>query len=42
MVTTQFYRNIAAYRTLPLNRYEKVAIINAVLIPRLTYTGLFL
>ena len=37
MVTTQRYHDIAAYRTLPLNAYEKVAIINAVLIPRWTY-----
>ena len=36
MVTTQ------SYRTLPLNAYENVAIINAVLIPRWTYRGLFL
>ena len=42
MVTTQLCRDIAAYRTLPLNGYEKVAIINAVLIPRWTYRGLFL
>ena len=42
MVTTQLYHGIATYRTLPLNGYEKVAIINAVLIPRWTYRGLFL
>ena len=42
MVTTQLYDDIAAYRTLPLNGYEKVAIINAVLIPRWTYRGFFL
>ena len=42
MVTAQLYHDIAAYRTLPLNGYEKVAIINAVLIPRWTYRGLFL
>ena len=34
MVTTQLHHDIAAYRTLPLNAYKKVAIINAVLIPR--------
>ena len=42
MVTTQLHHDVAAYRTLPLNAYEKVAIINAVLIPRSTYKGLFL
>ena len=42
MVTTQLHHNIAAYRTLPLNACEKAAIINAVLIPRWTYRGLFL
>ena len=42
MVTTPLYHYIAAYRTLPLNGYEKVAIINPVLIPRWTYRGLFL
>ena len=42
MVTTQLHHDIAAYRTLPLNAYEKAAIINAVLIPRWTYRGLFL
>ena len=42
MVTTQFHHDITAYTTLPLNAYEKVAIINAVLIPRWTYKGLFL
>ena len=42
MVTAQLHHDIAAYRTLPLNAYEKVAIINTVLIPRWTYRGLFL
>ena len=42
MVTTQLYHDIAAYRSLPLNGYEKVAIVNAILIPRWTYRGLFL
>ena len=42
MVTTRIYHDIAAYRTLPLNGYEKVAIINTVLIPRWTYRGLIL
>ena len=42
MVTTQLHHDIAVYRTLPLNAYEKVAIVNAVLIPRWTYRGLFL
>ena len=42
MVTTQLHHDIAAYRTLPLNAYKKVAIINAILIPRWTYRGLFL
>ena len=36
MVTTQLYHDIAAYRKLPLNGYEKVTIINTVLIPRWT------
>ena len=40
MVTTQLHHDIAACRT--LNAYEKVAIINAVLVPRWTYRGLFL
>ena len=40
--TPQLHHDIAAYRTLPLNAYEEVAIINAVLIPRWTYRGLFL
>ena len=42
MVTTQLHHDVAAYRTLPLNAYEKVAIINAVFIPRWTHRGLFL
>ena len=42
MVTTQLHHDIAAHGTLLLNAYEKVAIINAVLIPRWTYRGLFL
>ena len=42
MVTTQQHHDVAAYRTLPLNAYAKVAIINAVLIPRWTYRWLFL
>ena len=42
MVTTQLHHDIAAYRTLPLNAYEKATIINAVPIPRWTYRGLFL
>ena len=42
MVTTQLHHDIAAYRTLPLNAFEKVAIINTVLIPRWTCRGLFL
>ena len=42
MITTQLRHDVAAYRTLPLNAYEKVAIINAILIPRWTYRGLFL
>ena len=41
MVTKQLHHDIAAYRTLPLNAYEKVAIINAVLIPQWTYRALF-
>ena len=42
MVTTQLHHDIAAYRTLPLNAYEKVAIINTVFIPRWAYRGVFL
>ena len=34
MVTNQLCHGLAAYKTLPLNGFEKVAIINAVLIPR--------
>ena len=41
-MTTQLYHDIAAYRTLPLNGYKKVAIVNAVLLPRWTYRWLFL
>ena len=41
MATTQLYHDIAAYGTLPLSGYEKVTIINAVLIPGWTYKGLF-
>ena len=42
MVTNQLRHNEAAYKTLPLNGFEKVAIITCVLIPRWTYGGLFL
>ena len=42
MVTTQVHHDIAAEITLQPNAYEKVAIINTVLIPRWTYSGLFL
>ena len=42
MVTTQLNHDVAEYRTLPLDAYEKVGITNAVLIPRWTYRGLFL
>ena len=42
MVTTQLHHDVAAYRTLPLNAYQKVAIINAVLNSRWTHKGLFL
>ena len=42
MVTTQLYHNIAAYRTLPLTGYKKIAIINAVRIHQWTDRGLFL
>ena len=41
MVTTQLYHDFAAHKTLPLNGYEKVSITNTVVIPRWTYTGLF-
>ena len=41
-VTNQLCHNLAEYKTLPLNSFEKVAIINAVLIPCWTYRGLFL
>ena len=33
MVTTQLQHDLNAYSTLPLNGYEQVAIINAVLVP---------
>ena len=42
MVTDQLRHDLAAYKTLPLNGFEKVAIINSVLIPRWTYRSLFL
>ena len=42
MVTMQMHHDLAAYKTLPLNGYEKVAVIHAVLIPRSTHMGLFL
>ena len=42
LVTTQLHHDLAAYKTLPLNGFEKVTIINSVLIPRWTYRGLFL
>ena len=42
IVTTQLHHDTMAYRTLPLNAHEKVAIINAVHIPRWTSRGLFL
>ena len=37
LVTTQLHHDLAAYKTLPLNGFEKVSIINSVLIPRWTY-----
>ena len=40
MVTNQLRHDLAAYKTLPVNRFEKVAIINAVLVPRCTCRGL--
>ena len=42
MVTNQLCHGLAAYKTLLLNGFEKIAIINAVPIPRWTYRGLFL
>ena len=42
MAANQLRHDPAAYKTLPLNGFEKVAIINAVLVPRWTYRGLFL
>ena len=39
MVTNQLRHDVAAYKTLPLNGFEMVAIINTVLIPRWTYRG---
>ena len=42
LVTNQPHHDLTAYKTLPLNGFEKVAIISAVLIPRWTYMGLFL
>ena len=41
MVTTQLNHDIAAYKTLPLNGYKKVTVINDVLIPQCTYRALF-
>ena len=42
MVTNQLRHDLAAYKTLPLHSFEKVAVINVLLIPRWTYHGLFL
>ena len=42
LVTTQLHHDLAAYKTLPLNGFEKVTIINSILISRWTYRGLFL
>ena len=42
MMTNQLRHDLAAYNTLPLNGFEKAAMINAVLIPRWTYCGLLL
>ena len=42
MVSNQLRHDLAAHKTLPLNGFEKVAIISAVLIPCWTYRGLFL
>ena len=36
MVTSQLRYHLAAYKTLPLNGFEKVAIINTALIPHWT------
>ena len=42
MVTNKRWHDLAAYKTLPLNGFENVAIKIAVLIPRWTHRGLFL
>ena len=42
MVTIQLYHDLATYKTLPLNCYEKATIINTVLIPRWNHRGVFL
>ena len=42
MVINQLRHDLAAYKSLQLNGFEKVAIVNAVLIPCWTYRGLFL
>ena len=41
MVTKQLLQALAAYKTLPLNGFEKVAIMDTVLIPHWTYRGFF-
>ena len=38
IVTVQLHHDLAAYKTLPLNCFEKVTVIDAVHIPRWTYT----
>ena len=42
MVTNQLQHNLSAYKTLPLNGFGKVSLINSVLIRRWTYHGVFL
>ena len=42
MGTNQLRHDVAAYKALPLNGFEKTAIINAVLLPRWCYKGLVL
>ena len=42
MVTNQLWHDLAAYKTQPLNGFQKTAIIKGVLTPRWCYRALFL
>ena len=42
LVTNQLRHDPSAYKIVPLNSFESIAIINPVLIPRWAYKGMFL